>query len=162
MLFDSLHLLGVLLGNIIVSQQLPVAQTQNTFGSRWAVPRMADNCTLPRSSGTSSLPNQVSAPFAMLPKAPITMYRYYHDFRGSMNLCNFKCQLLAPFNLLLFSSGNVLVRWHSYVIKCLYALEKYLANHASALCLCRYSCPRQSSLLHFLRLARVDGHTTCE
>ena len=73
MLFDSLHLLGVLLGNFIVSQQLPVAQRHSTFDNRWALPRMADNCTLPRRSGTSRFPNQVLAPFVMLPRAPITI-----------------------------------------------------------------------------------------
>ena len=31
------------------------------------------NCTLPRKSGPSSLPNQVFAGFVMLPRAPITI-----------------------------------------------------------------------------------------
>ena len=38
-----------------------------------AFPRMADNCTLARRSCTSSLPNQVFAPFDRLPRAPITI-----------------------------------------------------------------------------------------
>ena len=49
------------------------AQRDNTFRNRWAVPRMADNCTLPMNSGTPSLPYQVLAHFDMLPRAPITI-----------------------------------------------------------------------------------------
>ena len=73
MLFDSLQLSGVLLGNVYLSLQLAVAWRRNSFRSRWAVPRMVDNWTLPRRSGTFCLTNQVFAPFDMLKRAPITI-----------------------------------------------------------------------------------------
>ena len=73
MLFDSLQLSGVLLGNVYCVSQLAVAWRRNSFRSRWAVPRMVDNWTLPRRSGTFCLTNQVFAPFDMLKRAPITI-----------------------------------------------------------------------------------------
>ena len=58
---------------LIMSRPLPAVQRHNTLRKRWAVPRMADNCTLPINSGTPSLSYQVLALFDILPRAPITM-----------------------------------------------------------------------------------------
>ena len=58
---------------LIMSQPLPAVQRHNTLRKRWAVPSMADNCTLPINSGTPSLSYQVLALFNILPRAPITI-----------------------------------------------------------------------------------------
>ena len=81
---------------------------------------MADNYTLPRKSGTSSLPNQVFALFDMLPRElkSTNHDRYYCDFRGPMNPSDFQCKFLVLLHLLLLSPGDVLVRWHRYVNTC--------------------------------------------
>ena len=56
-----------------------------------AVPRMAGYCTLPRGSGTSSLPNLVQVtPSDMLPRVRHDRY-YNYDFQSSMNPSDFKC-----------------------------------------------------------------------
>ena len=56
-----------------MSQPLPAVQRHNTLRKRWAVPRMADNCTLPINSGAPSLSYQVLALFDILQRAPITI-----------------------------------------------------------------------------------------
>ena len=64
-LFDSLQLSGVLLGTVDCVSATP--------HNRWAVLRLADNCTFPMQSGTPILRYQVFAHFDMLPRAPITI-----------------------------------------------------------------------------------------
>ena len=60
-----------------MSQPLPAVQRHNTLRKRWAVPRMADNCTLPINSGTPTTPDKTVETFqynfqfrAMVPSCP--------------------------------------------------------------------------------------------
>ena len=103
------------------------------------VPRMADNCTLFRKSGTSSLRNQVFTPFVMLPRGPIKK-AIIMTFEAPWNLLISNASSWSFWNLPLFSSGDALVRWHSYVNKCW-----CLVSLCAGVTFCKYVFSHQES-----------------
>ena len=73
MLFDSLQLSGALLGNVYCVSATPRSLETTLSATSEQFQEWPYNCTLPRRSGNSSWPNQVFAPFDMLPRASITI-----------------------------------------------------------------------------------------
>ena len=103
---------------LIMSQPRPAARRNNIFRNRWAVPRMADNCTVPMNSVTPSLLYQVLARHA---SKSTSHDRYYRDFGGYMSLSDFKCRLLVLFHLVLLGAYGFPVSLNSYVKTCPFA-----------------------------------------
>ena len=132
---NSLQCLGVLLGTADYVSARPAARRNKTFRSRWAVPRMADNCTVPMNSVTPSLLYQVLARHA---SKSTSHDRYYRDFRGYMSPSDFKCRLLVLFHLVLLGAYGFLVSLNSYVKTCPFAcIFMQLSNPVRLPCLCR-------------------------
>ena len=96
---------------------------------------MADNCTLPRRSGTSSLPNQVFAPSVMLPRAPFTI-RIIMTFeaRWIVVISNASSWYFSTFSfsvLVMFWSAGTTMSLSVHLCVSLYALDFWPMMHCN-------------------------------